>query len=234
MRRKNGFSLVELLVVMAVVGLLVAITVPVIHSMRKRSENTECASKLRTLGLAGLSWINENNGNMLDSMFWRAPVETNSGTLLPYLGFTNDQLGTEQPTPLSCPASFAEVGPNPDWNRSYSINIYACASENNKRKEDGLYSRNVTNIFQIEQPSRMAFFMDGNFLASGAAERKAGVQSVSIPWNENTKTGFYNQHPGNTFNVVFMDGHVDSLTLEDLPTGSDVEKRTSPFFGSLR
>jgi|GEM_PF-1763313 prepilin-type N-terminal cleavage/methylation domain-containing protein/prepilin-type processing-associated H-X9-DG protein len=59
---QRGFSLVEILVVLAVLGLLVALSLPVIGQMREKSSRAACASNLRQCGVALVAYASENNG----------------------------------------------------------------------------------------------------------------------------------------------------------------------------
>jgi prepilin-type N-terminal cleavage/methylation domain-containing protein len=48
----NGFTLVELLVVIVVIDLLVTLLLPALGTVRKSAHRSECASQLRQTGIA--------------------------------------------------------------------------------------------------------------------------------------------------------------------------------------
>ena len=50
--RKQGFSLVELLVVVAVAGLLIGLMLPAVHASREEARQKACANKLKQIGIA--------------------------------------------------------------------------------------------------------------------------------------------------------------------------------------
>jgi prepilin-type N-terminal cleavage/methylation domain-containing protein/prepilin-type processing-associated H-X9-DG protein len=77
---RRGFTLVELLVVITIIGLLMALLMPAVQSSRESARRTRCAGNLKNLGIAYQNLASRN----LD----RPVVEKPSGwiqTLMPYV-----------------------------------------------------------------------------------------------------------------------------------------------------
>lgn len=56
LKYRKGFTLVELLVVMSIIGILTAITLPAVQSVREVARRTECTNKIRQIGMATLAF----------------------------------------------------------------------------------------------------------------------------------------------------------------------------------
>jgi prepilin-type N-terminal cleavage/methylation domain-containing protein len=64
---KNGFTLVEIMIVVAVVGLLGAIAVPNLVQARKTSQTNACINNLREIDGAKQQWALETGKNSSDT-----------------------------------------------------------------------------------------------------------------------------------------------------------------------
>ena len=101
--RKAGFTLVEIMIVVAIIGLLAAIAIPNFVRARTTSQTNACISNLRTIDGAKASWALETHKQNSDT-----PVDTD---IQPYLG-----RGSSGALP-TCPNDSAQT-----FNTSYSPN----------------------------------------------------------------------------------------------------------------
>ena len=101
-KNRSAFTLVELLVVIAIIAVLIAILLPVLGSVRERSNRIKCAANLRQLGTALYIYAADNKNNYPRTA--QHPVEnTPSG-----------QNWVRQFTNPDAPDPFLPGGPFPD------------------------------------------------------------------------------------------------------------------------
>jgi len=63
---KRAFSLIELLVIIAVIGVLAALILPAMNSARQRAFRSDCTSNLKQIELAFALYLDANNGHFPD------------------------------------------------------------------------------------------------------------------------------------------------------------------------
>jgi prepilin-type N-terminal cleavage/methylation domain-containing protein len=98
MKRKSppsAFTLIELLTVIAIIGILAAILIPVVGAVRESARNAQCISNLRQIGTAIVASSEDFNGRFPDLLTrYPAPwnqVERLMAVLEPYMA---QSLGT--------------------------------------------------------------------------------------------------------------------------------------------
>ena len=74
-----GFSLIELLIVLGIVALLVALTLPAVQSAREAARRGECASRLRQLGLGMHSYHEVHRCLPAGALVMTTPLPPDSG-----------------------------------------------------------------------------------------------------------------------------------------------------------
>ncbi len=72
MMKKSGFTLTEVLIVVAVIAVLAGIAVPVGSSMAAKSREAACLSQLRGLGTALQGYLQDHNDRMPELAIGRA------------------------------------------------------------------------------------------------------------------------------------------------------------------
>jgi prepilin-type N-terminal cleavage/methylation domain-containing protein len=62
MRRRNGFTLVELLVVIGIIAVLIGVLLPTLAAARRAANTVVCLSNVRQLGMASMLFAQEHGG----------------------------------------------------------------------------------------------------------------------------------------------------------------------------
>lgn len=79
-QRRHAFSLIELLVVLAIIAILIGLLMPMLSGARRAAKSVQCKSNLRQLGHMLQLYANANRG-------WYFPVGIRASTGKPYSSF---------------------------------------------------------------------------------------------------------------------------------------------------
>lgn len=80
----RGFTLVEMLIVLALIGVLAGLSFPVFSRVREKGRRTTCQSNLKQIGLAVQQYVQDNNGRYptlaslqaTDIARWNVPIRS--------------------------------------------------------------------------------------------------------------------------------------------------------------
>jgi prepilin-type N-terminal cleavage/methylation domain-containing protein/prepilin-type processing-associated H-X9-DG protein len=221
MRRgnRNGFTLVELMVVVAVVGILAALLLPTLSSAKAKAQRIQCVNNLHQLGV-GLQIILQNNhaypviimstneGYPPADRTWIAQMEREA------LGLSHPQTNYFQRGIWSCPSA--------QWSR-YTLEHASPTASYGYNRYGILWPGNATNAFGLQghyDPatrvwtpiSESEVVVPSDMMAIGDCFNG----SVEFPREDLAKAEQYGniltRHQGKA-NVVFCDAHVESPKL---------------------
>jgi prepilin-type processing-associated H-X9-DG protein/prepilin-type N-terminal cleavage/methylation domain-containing protein len=208
-RVQSAFSLTELLVVLAVIGILAALLIPVLSQAKKRAQRIQCIGNLHQLGL-GLQII------LASDHEYPLFLENTNGSWINQLAI--DGLGESRSLTnylksdvWRCPAaqlSKEEISENTSL-LSYGYNMGGVVSDENADDNFGLGGQPSTHRpvkdSQVVAPADMMAI--GEIFASRLAFTRATGYAVTL--------FAYQRHQGRG-NVAFCDGHVETQTLKFL------------------
>lgn len=118
---RRGFTLVELIIVIAIIALLVSLMIPQVSKYTERSRSVVCMNNLKNIGVAVTAYAGEhNNAYPFVELDTNDPVYTTNYQALPMLD-TLKTYGADERV-MKCPSDVA--GPN--WYASRSNSYQWC------------------------------------------------------------------------------------------------------------
>jgi prepilin-type N-terminal cleavage/methylation domain-containing protein/prepilin-type processing-associated H-X9-DG protein len=212
--RVHAFTLVELLTVIAIIGILAAILIPTIGAIRQNARKSQCTSNLRQVGLAYLAYMSENKN--------RLPNNTWSGAN-PRPNYNVGYIDLGHSLHLGAPAKNAHA--------SVEISPAALGAEFTTLFKLTAYPGHYRTTSYWPNPhvwNGTLFNNDGQISAGTLEPTRApmlGVVDRTFLLEKGT-TGVYlwdafperfEYHGGESTSIAYFDGHVASVNRTELP-----------------
>lgn len=211
-KRKAGFTLVELLVVIGIIALLISILLPSLARARQSATALSCLSNLRQIGTALYMYADENKG------FLPVNVDANNTwavLLAPYLGGTTNPYDPNMPKVYRCPS--AQV-----MNQGavhYSSNPIIMPDINSRSYGTNIWFVKSYKLASIQPATEVAIVFDGTQMLSqyrnGRAEGAAWQIDGGWMWGYPYGT-LYRTSTMNVSGAIGLRNNVDDVH----PTGA--------------
>ncbi len=238
---RSGFTLLELLVVIAIIAILAALLLPVLSSAKIKAQRTGCLNDLRQLSLGCKMYADDNNGQLVSS--W--PLGSAGAVVNPYswcpgwASSTRPQDPVYGPAPQFSPTNEYALQQGKIWPYvGKSAAVYHCPAD--KRTLGGLpvlrsYSMNAwMNGKSYGDPTGVSTFLTPNAdssLTDTLFRREDQITQPSHTWtliDEDASTindsmfmvdmnswNFIYDLPStrhvSTYEIGFADGHMESI-----------------------
>jgi prepilin-type N-terminal cleavage/methylation domain-containing protein len=215
--KTSAFSLIELLVVVAILGVLVSLLLPSLSKARQNAENLHCLANGRGAAVIMLNYMGDSKGFIPPLGPKGAPSwGYNYGTWYTYIRSyvtlnkpqavaANQTYRNEDARPITCPSRVKGI-------YTYGYPYFSYAMPWNLRFRVSLNPETSWRIDELRDQSNTGLFVDSGYYADSIYYYSIGM----FAQNESVISGalYYTaQHDGMGVGQVFMDGHAEFAGL---------------------
>ncbi len=196
---KKGFTLIELIVVMAIIASLASILLPALSKARSRAKSSVCMNNLKQIGLGLKMYEQDHEGIVFLGGF-------NSASFIPKY-YSYEVLAC----PSHPPYEYDPAIPNSTYGSTRVIPFYASAPVPVS-----------SDAYHYMMPGAIKKPASYPIVADTIQRTDFKKQYFRFDYGENPGGYIHFRHNGRT-NVLFVDGHVENLNLEGLIARMDEE-----------
>ncbi len=230
--RRRAFSVVELLVVIAVIALLAGILLPTLSAARKESRRAACLANMKTLQTASLAWTMDHDGELIDVGLGHggSGISNEQGSWITMLAETYGS-----PLARRCAADDSPHWPEEDGGRGLPVppteDVFRRSSYGVNNFLTGFApDEPVRKLDRVRMPSKIVQFLEMAEEGEFAAADHPHVENWSVPGLPDASARLAaneiesHQHGGAKgswearSNVTFLDGHSISATFREVYT----------------
>jgi prepilin-type N-terminal cleavage/methylation domain-containing protein/prepilin-type processing-associated H-X9-DG protein len=220
-RRPSAFTLIELLTVIAIIGILAAIIIPTVSKVRQTAKNAQCTAQLREWGRVITLYANDNKGNYY-AKNWASIAEDDAPMKRSYHPYFSSAKSKQEGYRMRyCPADpktdeiLASTTPNSE--PRYLITVGAINGTLATVPTEDKTKPAALPLSKAATPSQFILMVEsvvpagtGGATSTGFTIRgsdTATMQSYIQPLGDGT-AAYLSRHGGSKFNAVFGDGSV--------------------------
>lgn len=217
-RKPRGFTLVELLIVIGIIGLLMSILLPAMSKARRAASAAKCLANMRSMQIAHWIYVGENRGHLIHAGFSHGghSVDEQGGWFTTLQKYYQDKLLARCPGDESVHWNQPVTPGGPIRRTSYGINNFL---DHELIPWGGPYVK----IEKIRRPSLVIQFVEmahaGEFAVADHphVENWVGLNPAAVA-STHLQINAHGGPPRNAKGVAnygFLDGHAEALTFAE-------------------
>ena len=227
-RHQHGFTLLELLVVVAIIAILAAILFPVFSRARENARRSSCQSNLKQIGMTLLQYSQDYDEIIVGHYFKGFEGDDHPGAyrwmdaIYPYVksqavfdcpsDTSIDKYVYRQPAQIHTTGSYGSYGINNAYWGESGISGAASALDHNKLLALSDLQTPSTTVW-VTDTSRILAYQNNNFEIQW---ENIAAAPTSVGGGEPPSLSDMSARHLNNVSVLYCDGHVKSVNLNSL------------------
>jgi len=215
-QRSGGFTLVEMLLVVAMIALLISILLPTMGKAKQATHRTVCATNLHHMALGNIGYIHDNRNTFPPHRQLNMDLQRNWFNLLEQYGNTRAN--------SQCPAISGQqddYGVKWSWAYNYHYIGYGyngfflgLFSHNDYSSFAHIVQRQWTRVSSVKDPGKLIVVGDSSPKTAGGVDHGVSL-TLWWPYIHAYKEGVNSKRHGNAGVVSFADGHAEIVIDPD-------------------